>query len=105
MTQITVQATVGDDRKLIINLPDDIPAGEVEVTVRAKTPSPPTDDGATLTREEARRRMAAAGLLSTWHKAPPGTVPLTPEERMRIGTLPPDARPSEELIDEDRGEY
>lgn len=31
--------------------------------------------------------------------------PLTGEELLRIGTMPPGTRPSEELINEDRGEY
>lgn len=97
MTDVTLSATVGEDRRLVIDLPDEIPPGEVEVVVRPKRD--------TMTREEARRLLAEAGLLSTWHKAPPGTKPLTPEERMEIGKMPPGARPSEELIDEDRGEY
>jgi hypothetical protein len=97
MVDVRLTAVVGDDRKLVIDLPDDIPPGEVEVVVRPRPKE--------LTREEARRLLAEAGLLSTWQKAPEGYVPLTPEELLELGTLPPGSRSSEELIDEDRGEY
>lgn len=70
---LRLKAKVGADRRLVIELPPEMPTGEVELTVLSKQPE--------------------------------GAVALTPEERMEIGKLPPDARPSEELIDEDRGEY
>ncbi len=112
MNAITLSATVSEDHKLIIELPEDVPPGEVEVVIRPVTPPQETAEQSNdeyppynAAREAARAKMLAAGKLVTWIKAPEGTVPLTPEERMRIGTLPPGARPSEELIDEDRGEY
>ncbi len=101
---IRIKTTIGEDRRLVIDLPDDTPVGPVELVIQP-TEEAPQITSATLTREEARAKLLAAGALVTWVKAPPGTVALTPEERMRIGQLPPDARPSHELVDEDRGDY
>jgi hypothetical protein len=41
--------------------------------------------------------------LSTARYTPEDYIPLSDEERMRLVTLPPGARPTDELIDEDRG--
>jgi hypothetical protein len=100
---IRIQTTIGEDRRLVIDLPPDTPTGPAELVIHPALSAQP--EKKLLTREEARAKLLAAGKLATWIHAPEGTVPLTPEERMRIGKLPPDARPSEELIDEDRGEY
>lgn len=108
---LRLKAKVGADRRLVIELPPEMPTGEVELTVLSKQPEQPesvpqNDTPKTaLTREEARAKLLAAGALVTWLHAPEDAVALTPEERMEIGQLPPGARPSEELVDEDRGEY
>jgi hypothetical protein len=103
MKPITLSAVVGEDRRLIIDLPPDTPVGPVELVVRPTTiPAPRSGN---MTREEARAILLAAGSLVTTIRAPEGTVPLTPEEILEIGKLPPGARPSEELVDEDRGLY
>jgi hypothetical protein len=102
MQPITLSAVVGEDRRLIINLPPDTPVGPVELVVRpAATPQQST----TLTREEARSQQLSAGFLVTTIHAPEGTVPLTPEEILEIGRLPPGVRSSDELVDEDRGPH
>ncbi len=101
---IRLSAVVGEDRRLVIDLPPDTPLGPVELEVRPAAPVP-TQRNKPLTREEARAKLLAAGYLVTSIHAPEGTVPLTAEERMEIGRLPPGARPSDELVDEDRGEY
>ncbi len=108
MDAITLSARVTEDHRLIVDLPPEIPAGPVELVVRpldVKPAGAPAAQRSGLTREQARARLLIAGFLVTDIRAPDGTVPLTPEERLRIGTLPRGARPSEELIDEDRGEY
>ena len=104
MNPIVLPAVVGEDRHLVLDLPPDTPLGPVEVEIR---PAPVESEAPVYNpaREAARAKLLAAGFLSTAHRAPEGAVRLTVEERMRIGTLPPGARPSEELIDEDRGEY
>jgi hypothetical protein len=99
MNEIIISAVVGDDHRLVVDLPMDAPTGDVEVVIR------PAKKSTGLTREEARARLLAGGALVTSIYAPEGTKPLTLEERMRLGTLPPGSRPSEVLIDEDRGEY
>ncbi|MBC7812601.1 MAG: hypothetical protein H7175_15710 [Burkholderiales bacterium] len=55
-------------------------------------------------REIAREELLAAGFLVTefTYEFPEDFVPLTPEEILEIGQLPAGARPSEELIAEDR---
>ena len=103
MKPITLSAVVGEDRRLIIDLPPDTPGGPVELVVRPA--AAPIPQGKSMTREESRAILLAAGFLVTTIHAPEGTVPLTPEEIMEIGKLPPGARSSEELVDEDRGLY
>jgi hypothetical protein len=103
MSAIRIQTMIGEDRRLVIDLPADTPVGPAELVIHPTAAEP--SEQKPLTREEARAKLLAAGKLATWMRAPEGAVLLTPEERMRIGKLPPDARPSEELIDEDRGEY
>jgi hypothetical protein len=95
MVAIKISTTIGEDRRLVIDLPDDMPIGTVEVIIRS------ADD----VREVIREKLRAAGALVTTLDIPPDAVRLTPEERQRIGTLPPHARPSEALIDEDRGRW
>ncbi len=102
-SEIRIQTTIGEDRRLVIELPPDTPTGPAELVIHPAAAESSAQKP--MTREEARAKLLAAGKLATWIHAPEGTIPLTPEERMRIGKLPPDARPSEELIDEDRGEY
>jgi hypothetical protein len=101
--EIRIQTTIGEDRRLVIELPPDTPTGPAELVIHPAAPVLPEQKP--MTREEARAKLLAAGKLATWIHAPEGTVALTPEELLRIGTLPPGSRPSEELIDEDRGEY
>ncbi|MGH2353093.1 MAG: hypothetical protein ACRDI2_15155 [Chloroflexota bacterium] len=104
--EIRLVATVGEDRRLEVQLPVDAPTGPVELTIRAAP-----DAAGNLTSPEsparaaARAKMLAAGFLSDAHHPPPGASALPIEERVRLGTMPPGTRPSEELIAEDRGAY
>ncbi len=103
---IRIKAKIGEDRRLVIELPPETPTGNVEIVIQPDIESADQPDNApSLTREEARAKLLAAGALVTWIHAPDDAVLLTPEERMKIGKLPPGTRPSEELIDEDRGDY
>lgn len=56
-------------------------------------------------REAARAKLLAAGVLVTQFDVPEGAVRLSTEELLKIGKLPPGARSSLELINEDRGEW
>lgn len=103
MDAITLSAIVSEDRKLVVELPPEIPIGPVEVVIRPK--SQVGQAPLSITREWAQAKLLAAGLLVTSIHAPEEIVPLSPEELLRIGRLAPGARPSEDLINEDRGDY
>lgn len=104
---IKLHVTVGEDRRLVIELPPDAPTGEVEVTIQAAQPETPS----TLTpypnpaREAARAKLLAAGALSTAWKAPEGARELTWEEILEIGKLPPGAKSNLDIVNEIRGDY
>lgn len=116
MDSITIPVIVDENRRVVLKLPDSIPVGlaDLEITVHPKgdisngagSGSGKTGQAGPVNpaREAARIKLAAAGYLSTIH-APPDAVALSDEEIARIGRLPPGARPSEELISEDRGPY
>ena len=101
MKSITLVTVVNEDRRLALDLPADIPAGPVELTIRPLTAA--RDAEGVLTREVVRDKLMAAGLLSTARYAPPDAVPLSHEEREQLGRLFAGPRPLAALIDEDRG--
>jgi hypothetical protein len=109
MNPITITAVVDEDHRLTVKLPAEIPVGPVEVTIRpleAAAPHPETKvPSQPLTREAARAKLLAGGLLSTGYHAPEGTVPLTPEEILELGRLYASPRTTSEMIDEDRGPH
>jgi hypothetical protein len=111
-TPIKISAVIGEDRRLIVDLPADTPTGpaQIEVLVHPDAQPTPHDDSEALAAwrteyERLRAKLAAAGALSTTWRAPEGAVELTEAERIRIGTMPPGAPSSEQSIAEDRGEY
>lgn len=103
MVAIRLNTIIGDDRKLIIQLPDEIPPGDIELIVRAVEPLSTTIINPA--REAAKAKLLAGGALVTEFSVPAGAIRLSIEERMRLGTLPPDARSSLDLINEDRGDW
>jgi len=86
MTIVIIDAQVGPDRRLVYTLPPNIPVGPVKLSIQPiEDPLPaPTQP---LTREEARRRLLAAGKLGTAPLAPAGTVSLSDAERQRLAQL------------------
>ena len=98
MDAITLSAVVGEDRRLVIDLPPDTPTGPIEVTIRS-APRP----AKSLTREEARGRLLAAGALRTDLGLSEPIEHVSDEEIKQLGKLPPGARSSEEIIAEGRG--
>ena len=102
MVAIKLSTVIGKDRKLVVDLPENAPTGAVELIIQQAeaTLSPATNPA----REAARTKLQQAGLLSSAHHLPTGTRIPTDAEVLAAGQLPPDARPSEELIDEDRDE-
>lgn len=100
MLPITMTATVDENHRLTLDLPEDIPAGEVEVIIR-QLPASQTNE---MTRDELHEKLRAAGLLMEGPFAPPDAEELSPEERQRIGQLAGKGRSTLELINEDREE-
>lgn len=102
MDAIIIDAEVGQDHRLIYELPPQVPVGPVKLVIQPiETPSVQTVQG--LTREEARRRLRAAGLLLTERLAPEGAVESDEPEHQRLAALFGQGPSLEELIDEDRG--
>jgi hypothetical protein len=108
MVAIRINTILGDNRKLVIQLPEDVSPGEIDVELNVHS----TEDDVTRlssvnnpAREAARAKLLAAGALVTRFEVPENAARLSIEERMRIGKMPPDARSSLDLINEDRGEY
>ncbi len=101
---VRLRGHVDKDGKLIIDIPENIPPGEVEVIVRSRVADADNMQDHPISREAIQRKLHESGLLSTYR--PPRNMPtLSPEEILRLGTLSPDALSSTQLIDEDRGEY
>ena len=106
MIAVRINAVIGDDRKLTIQLPDNVPPGEVEVVIRSNESTASTEKmPINAARGAARLKLSALGALVTDFDVPANANRLSVEERMRIGTLPDNARSSLDLIDEDRGEW
>jgi hypothetical protein len=103
MDTLAIPVVIGADRRLVIDLPPSTPIGPAEVVIRPSTGG--TADGANPAREKARATLLAAGFLTTDFGIPEGDESLSDEDIARLGRLRPGARPSEELIAEDRGNY
>ncbi len=56
-----------------------------------------------LTRDQARAKLQAAGLLAKLPDGSDEVMPLTDIERARLGALLAGTRPSEQVVDDDRG--
>lgn len=102
MNRLYISAVIGKDRKLVLELPEDGPTGPVEVIIQQV--STESEIIANPQREAARRKLQAAGLLSNAHHLPAGTAIPTDAEVIAAGQLPPNARPSEDWISQDRDE-
>lgn len=66
-----------------------------------KIPSKPTL--VPMNRETARAKLSQAGVLVMDLELPPDLTPVSDEELEQLGEMRPGARPSEEIIAEDRG--
>src|SRR5262249_13354634 len=100
---ITLSVNIREDRRLVIDLPADVPLGTAELIIKPHGTNGPQP--AAAAREAARAKLLAAGILNASHQAPEGAVALSNEELSRLGRLTPGTRSSEEIINEERGEY
>jgi hypothetical protein len=101
MVTIQLSAIVDKNGQLTVKVPDNIPPGPINVIIQSPEASDLAPNNA---REIARAKLAAAGLLSSAHRLPLNTRIPTDAEVLAAGTLPPNTRPSENLISEDRDE-
>lgn len=93
---------IGADRRLVVDLPDEIPVGPVNVVITAN-PATVTVNASHAVRDAARAKLQAAGVLSTVHHAPANSEPLSAGERARVWQQFSQGRTSDDLIDELRG--
>lgn len=100
MAAIRISGVINEQRQLIVTLPKEIPIGEVALTLEFVEDALPSN--ANEHRERIKQRMASVGILSTAHHPIEGLTPLPIQERIQLGTLPANARPSEALVAEDR---
>lgn len=99
MQSITLSVHIDEDRHLDIELPPNAPIGRVELIIRALPEATPVEP----TREAIAKKLREANFLVTTITAPSDVIVLSPEALLEVGKLPPDARPSHELIAEERG--
>ncbi len=116
MSSVSLKAIIGEDRKLSIVVPPEIPVGEVEITIHAakEDTAPAPAQSAPQTRhsdawwakvDQLRERLAAEGKLQAVHlpTRPTGNYQfMTDEERPDLRHLPVGAKTTEEIINEDR---
>jgi len=102
MDTVTLTVEIPKDHHLELDLPEDLPVGQAEVTIKpyAHVVQAHSMNHA---REVARAKLMAAGALNTSVRAPEGTILLSPEELLRLGTLPSGSPTLLDLVDEDRG--
>ena len=103
MEAVTIPVVVGPDRRLVLDLPPSTPIGPADVVILPRMNA--ADESATPARDTARAKLLTAGFLATDIRAPDGTAALSDEDLAHLGQLPAGVRPSEDLIDEDRGSY
>ena len=101
MVTVHLTGKVTEDRRLIVDIPDSIPAGEVQLTLEIPT----TITAANEATAHARAKLAAAGALSAIWQTPPGTLPPTETELLELGILPPEAPSILDLVNADRDEH
>jgi hypothetical protein len=102
MADVTISVIVNKDRRLIIVVPDDVPLGPADLVIKHKE-VPTIQENSD--RERIRTKLLAAGFLVTDHGISEEIEPISEGELEQLGKMTSGSRPSEELIDEDRGPY
>jgi hypothetical protein len=105
---IVTTVVVGEDRRLIVDLPPDTKPGTFMVMIaetESPTPNEPSHNAPiNAERERLRTILLAKGKLGTAHMPPPGTVFPTEEEILKAGIMPPGTPSSEETLRELRSD-
>ena len=110
MDAVRLTVTVNEDRRVVIDLPADMPTGPAEIVVRSleqPAEKPQANIPHNPAREAARAKLLAAGVLVTPDKLgiPDDIEPISDEELDRLGRLLAQGRSTLDLINEDRGAY
>lgn len=104
---IVMNAVVGEDHRLIIDLPPYGPTGNVMVMVASTEAPTPVQESPDVVvnpeRERLRAILLAAGKLGTAHYVEHVVYPKD-EEWMNAGHMPPGTPSSEETLRELRGD-
>ncbi|MAS36667.1 MAG: hypothetical protein CL610_21865 [Anaerolineaceae bacterium] len=91
---------VDEKRRVVIDLPEDIPTGPLELEVMVHLPAE-----SVLTRDTVRDRLSSAGLIDpSGPYVPAEAQELSAEERLRIGRALAGDKTVQQLIDEEREE-
>ncbi len=105
MDAIRIPVVVGEDRRLVIDLPADMPVGPAELVIRPLEQQGSGDAPKNPAREAARAKLLAAGALATDLGIPDDIAPLSEQELDRLGRLLAQGRSTLDMINEDRREY
>ena len=94
--KVILTVIIDENRQIVIDLPDDIPAGpaQLEINIEVVDPDNP------LTSEEVRHRLIAAGLINpnTRYAAPTHSDPPTGKRLTSRGS----AKSSDDVVNEER---
>jgi hypothetical protein len=103
MDAITLSVEIHEDRRLVIDLPPDIPLGTAQITIQLSEPITAQSTSIINTaREIARTKLLESGFLSTTWQAPEGTIRLSDQELQQLGQKRKGGKTLDQLIDEDR---
>jgi hypothetical protein len=104
METIKVKTIIDEKRRIMIDLPDDVPLGEVELEMNIRrVGAVPDEPPEIITREWVRAKLKAAGLLAE-DEFFPEAEEVSEEELERLGRVFAADGPISELVDEDREE-
>ena len=111
MDVIKLSALISEDKKLIVDLPFDIPTGTVDILILPTEKSSPDVTKKVSSkkhlnwakqREQIRKKLIQSQPQSQPYSVPKGYCPLSDAERMRLTILPPGIQPTSVIIDEER---
>ncbi len=116
-SELIISTVIGDDHKLVIDLPSDTPTGPVEIRLVVSPMETPSSEVEGLTQwqleyQRLRAKRATAGKLSlVQHDLPDEFATLSDDELLHLEDewLPvemlPGSPPSEQIVNVDQGAY
>lgn len=108
MVAIRLKGMVTQEGRIILDIPVDMPPGEVELLINVEKISDAPNGNAEIEDTplaRARAKFAAAGIRRPRFNVPLGTVRPTEEELDELGNFSIEPLTFDQIIDEDRGEY